>query len=118
MRGGKDTRGLYRIHQFEKVEQVIVLPADEAASLAEHQAILRNSEELLAALGLPYRVVNVCGGDLGQPQVQKFRPRDLDALPGRLLRDAQRLALPRLPRRDVSTSATRTPTARSTSATR
>ncbi|GJM20346.1 MAG: serine--tRNA ligase [Planctomycetota bacterium] len=69
---GKDTRGLYRIHQFEKVEQVVLMPADEAASLAEHQAILNNSEELLQALELPYRVVNVCGGDLGQPQVQKF----------------------------------------------
>lgn len=69
---GKDTKGLYRIHQFQKVEQVVVLPADEEASRAEHQAILRNAEELLAALELPYRVVNVCGGDLGQPQVQKF----------------------------------------------
>jgi len=69
---GKDTRGLYRIHQFEKVEQVVVLPADEEASRLEHQAILRNSEEVLAALGLPYRVVNVCGGDLGLSQVQKF----------------------------------------------
>lgn len=69
---GKDTRGLYRIHQFEKVEQVVVLPADEEASRLEHLAILKNSEELLAALELPYRVVNVCGGDLGQPQIQKF----------------------------------------------
>ena len=69
---GKDTRGLYRIHQFSKVEQVVVLPPDDEASRAEHQAILRNSEEVLELLGLPYRVVNVCGGDLGQPQVQKF----------------------------------------------
>ncbi len=69
---GKDTRGLYRIHQFQKVEQVVILPADEQASRAEHEAIVRNAEEVLAALELPYRVVNVCGGDLGQPQVQKF----------------------------------------------
>jgi len=69
---GKDTRGLYRIHQFEKVEQVIVGLADEEASLAEHLSILKNSEEVMAALGLPYRVVNVCGGDLGGPHVQKF----------------------------------------------
>jgi len=69
---GKDTRGLYRIHQFQKVEQVVILPADEEASRVEHQAILRNAEEVLEALQLPYRVVNVCGGDLGQPQVQKF----------------------------------------------
>jgi seryl-tRNA synthetase len=70
--GGKDTRGLYRIHQFQKVEQVVILPADEAASREWHQRILANAEEVLAALELPYRVVNVCGGDLGQPQVQKF----------------------------------------------
>ncbi len=69
---GKDTRGLYRIHQFQKVEQVVVLPADEAASRAEHDAIVGHAEEVLAALELPYRVVNVCGGDLGLPQVQKF----------------------------------------------
>ena len=69
---GKDTKGLYRIHQFQKVEQVVILPADDEASRVEHQAILRNAEEVLEALELPYRVVNVCGGDLGQPQVQKF----------------------------------------------
>ncbi len=69
---GKDTRGLYRIHQFQKVEQVIVCRADEAESMAWHERILLNSEELLQALGLPYRVVNVCDGDLGRPQVQKF----------------------------------------------
>jgi seryl-tRNA synthetase len=69
---GKDTKGLYRVHQFQKVEQVIVDVADEAGSLEHHQAILGNSEAILQALELPYRVVNVCGGDLGQPQVQKF----------------------------------------------
>jgi seryl-tRNA synthetase len=69
---GKDTRGLYRIHQFEKVEQVVLMKNDEQASIEEHQSILRNSEEVLQALELPYRVVNVCGGDLGVPHVQKF----------------------------------------------
>ena len=69
---GKDTRGLYRVHQFQKVEQVIVDEADEGISLGHHASILQNSEEVLQALELPYRVVNVCGGDLGQPQVQKF----------------------------------------------
>ena len=69
---GKDTKGLYRVHQFQKVEQVIIDVADEANSLEQHQAILGNSEEVLQLLGLPYRVVNVCGGDLGQPQIQKF----------------------------------------------
>ncbi|MDA1267224.1 MAG: serine--tRNA ligase [Planctomycetota bacterium] len=69
---GKDTKGLYRVHQFQKVEQVILDVADDANSLAQHHAILGNAEELLQALELPYRVVNVCGGDLGQPQIQKF----------------------------------------------
>jgi len=69
---GKDTRGIYRVHQFQKVEQVILDVADEARSLEHHQAILRNSEEVLEQLQLPYRVVNVCGGDLGVPHVQKF----------------------------------------------
>lgn len=69
---GKDTKGLYRVHQFQKVEQVIIDVADEANSLEHHEAILANSEAILQALDLPYRVVNVCGGDLGQPQVQKF----------------------------------------------
>ncbi len=69
---GKDTKGLYRVHQFQKVEQVILDVSDEERSLEHHHAILQNSEEVLQALGLPYRVVNVCGGDLGQPQIQKF----------------------------------------------
>ncbi len=69
---GKDTRGLYRVHQFQKVEQVVIDRSDEANSIEHHHSILGNSEEVLAALDLPYRVVNVCGGDLGQPQVQKF----------------------------------------------
>ncbi len=69
---GKDTRGLYRIHQFDKVEQVIIAENDEEKSIAYHQEILRNSEEVLQALNLPYRVVNVCTGDLGRGQVQKF----------------------------------------------
>ncbi|HZL85800.1 MAG TPA: serine--tRNA ligase [Candidatus Krumholzibacteria bacterium] len=69
---GKDTRGLYRIHQFQKIEQVVLCRADPAESRQWHQTILRNSEEILQQLELPYRVVNVCGGDLGRPQVQKF----------------------------------------------
>ena len=69
---GKDTRGLYRVHQFQKVEQVIIDVADEQKSLEHHAAILNNAETLMQALDLPYRVVNVCGGDLGQGQVQKF----------------------------------------------
>jgi seryl-tRNA synthetase len=69
---GKDTRGLFRVHQFQKVEQVIVDVADVERSIEHHKSIVRNAEEILQALELPYRIVNVCGGDLGQPQVQKF----------------------------------------------
>jgi seryl-tRNA synthetase len=69
---GRDTRGLYRIHQFHKVEQVIICTADEQVSIAEHEDIVRHAEEILQALQLPYRVVNVCGGDLGMPQVKKY----------------------------------------------
>lgn len=69
---GKDTRGLYRVHQFQKVEQVVIDRADDAVSLEHHQAILQNALDLLQAFELPYRVVNVCGGDLGAPQIQKF----------------------------------------------
>ena len=69
---GKDTRGLYRVHQFQKVEQVVIDIADPEKSLEHHAMILGNAKELLESLGLPYRVVNVCGGDLGQPQIQKY----------------------------------------------
>jgi seryl-tRNA synthetase len=69
---GRDTRGLYRIHQFHKVEQVVICAADEQFSIAEHEAIVRHAEEVIQALQLPYRVVNVCGGDLGAPQVKKY----------------------------------------------
>ena len=69
---GKDTRGLYRIHFFDKVEQVIIGPNDRRQSIAFHQEIVANAEEVLQALKLPYRVVNVCTGDLGQGQAQKF----------------------------------------------
>jgi seryl-tRNA synthetase len=69
---GKDTYGLYRIHLFDKVEQVIICRNDEAVSLEHHFEILANAEAVMQALELPYRVVNVCTGDLGQGQVQKF----------------------------------------------
>ncbi len=69
---GKDTRGLYRIHLFDKVEQVVICENSEEQSIAYHQEILENSEALMQKLELPYRVVNVCTGDLGQGQVQKY----------------------------------------------
>ncbi|MBL9076488.1 MAG: serine--tRNA ligase [Planctomycetes bacterium] len=69
---GKDTRGLYRVHQFQKVEQVIVDVADKARSIAHHRDIVQNAEDLLQAFELPYRIVAVCGGDLGVPQAMKY----------------------------------------------
>lgn len=68
---GKDARGLYRVHQFQKVEQVIIAPADANLSEKLHAELLNNAEEILQALELPYRVVYVCTGDLGQGQVRK-----------------------------------------------
>jgi len=69
---GKDTYGLYRIHQFDKVEQVVICRNDVEESNEFHAEILANSEGVLKALGLPYRVVNVCTGDLGRGQAKKF----------------------------------------------
>lgn len=68
---GKDTHGLYRIHQFEKVEQVILCSAAPSESEQLHQEILQNAEDVLQALELPYRVVAVCTGDMGRGQVYK-----------------------------------------------
>ena len=69
---GKDTYGLYRIHQFDKIEQVIICENDHELSDKFHQEILANSEAVLQGLKLPYRVVNVCTGDLGRGQAKKF----------------------------------------------
>ena len=69
---GKDTYGLYRIHQFDKVEQVVICENNEDVSRAFHTEILGNSEGLMQALEIPYRVVNVCTGDLGRGQVMKY----------------------------------------------
>ena len=68
---GKDTKGLYRIHQFQKVEQVVLCENDPAVSAAMHAELLHNAEEVLQALKLPYRVVDVCTGDMGRGQVYK-----------------------------------------------
>jgi len=75
---GKDTRGLIRLHQFNKVELVkFTRPED---SYAEHEALTRDAEEVLQALGLHYRVVNLCTGDLGFSAAKTY---DLEVwLPG------------------------------------
>lgn len=62
---GKDTAGLYRIHQFDKVEQVVICEADEKVSRDWHQKMIGYVEELLQNLGLPYRLLQCCTGDLG-----------------------------------------------------
>ena len=62
---GKDTAGLYRIHQFDKVEQVVICKADEAESRAWHKKMLGYVESLLQSLGLPHRLLQCCTADLG-----------------------------------------------------
>jgi seryl-tRNA synthetase len=69
---GKDTYGLYRIHQFDKVEQVVICENSAEASARFHDEILSNAEAVMQALELPYRVANVCTGDLGRGQAKKF----------------------------------------------
>lgn len=69
---GKDTYGLYRIHQFDKVEQVVICQNSIEQSNKFHNEILANAEAVMQALELPYRIANVCTGDLGRGQVKKF----------------------------------------------
>lgn len=68
---GKDTQGLYRVHQFYKVEQVVICKADAEESMKLHLELLGNAEKVMQLLELPYRVVYVCTGDMGQGQVFK-----------------------------------------------
>lgn len=78
---GKDTRGLYRIHFFDKLEQVVICRPDREESRFWHRVILENAERLLQALELPYRVIEVCTGDMGQAKVRQF---DVETwMPGR-----------------------------------
>ncbi len=69
---GKDTRGVFRIHQFNKVEQYVICKADHEVSVRWHEQLIANSEELVQALELPYRVVNVCTGDMGDGKVGMY----------------------------------------------
>ncbi len=69
---GKDTKGLMRVHEFFKFEQVVLCEASHETSVQLHEELTRNAEELLQALGLPYHVVINCGGDLGLGQVKKY----------------------------------------------
>jgi len=69
---GKDTKGIMRVHEFYKFEQVVLCEASHATSVALHEELTANAEEIMQALGLPYRVVVNCGGDLGLGQVKKY----------------------------------------------
>ncbi len=78
---GKDTKGVYRLHQFNKIEQVIISTNDVNNSLTLHEELLANAEEILRELSLPYRVLLMCTGDMGEPQVKKY---DIETwMPGR-----------------------------------
>jgi seryl-tRNA synthetase len=69
---GKDTKGVMRVHQFTKVEQYVICENAHEESVRWHEALLANAEEIVQALELPYRVVVVCTGDLGDGQVKKY----------------------------------------------
>jgi len=69
---GKDVKGIFRVHEFWQTEQIIICKNDEKESIKWHEELLRNSEELVQALSLPYRVVNCCGGDLAPGQVKRY----------------------------------------------
>ncbi len=71
---GRDTRGMFRVHQFNKVEMFVYQRPEE--SWAEHERLLAIEESLMQELGVPYRVVNVAAGDLGDPAAKKY---DLEA---------------------------------------
>ena len=75
---GKDMRGIFRVHQFDKVEMFSFCPPER--SWEEHEFLLSREEDLVQGLGLPYRVVNVCTGDLGDSAAKKY---DIEAwMPG------------------------------------
>jgi seryl-tRNA synthetase len=75
---GRDTKGIFRVHQFEKVEQFVFCKPEE--SWEEHELLIANAEEFFQQLELPYRIVNVCSGDLGTVAAKKY---DLEVwLPG------------------------------------
>lgn len=69
---GKDTKGLMRVHEFFKIEQLILCEADHQESVKLHEEVTANAEKLLQALEIPYHVVLNCGGDLGLGQVKKY----------------------------------------------
>ena len=69
---GKDTKGLFRVHEFYKMEQVIICEASHIESVKYHEELTANAEEIMQLLKIPYRVVVNCAGDLGLGQVKKY----------------------------------------------
>jgi seryl-tRNA synthetase len=69
---GKDTKGLYRLHEFWKVEQVIIAGNNLETGINLHEELQKNSEEILQDLKLPYHVLLMCTGDMGEPQIRKY----------------------------------------------
>jgi seryl-tRNA synthetase len=67
---GKDTRGIFRTHQFNKIEQFVFCKPEDSWKI--HEELLQNAEELVQKLGIPYRVVNVCTGDIGTVAAKKY----------------------------------------------
>jgi seryl-tRNA synthetase len=69
---GKDTKGAFRVHEFYKVEQVILCEASHEESVKWHEELTQNAEEIMQGLKLPYHIVTNCTGDLGLGQVKKY----------------------------------------------
>jgi len=69
---GKDVKGLIRVHEFFKVEQVVLCEANHEISAKLHEELNKNTEEFIESLGIPYHTVINCGGDLGLGQVKKY----------------------------------------------
>ena len=104
---GKDTRGMFRVHQFDKVEMFVF--CEPGASRDEHERLLEIEEELVQELGLPYRVLNIAAGDLGASAAKKY---DIEAwFPGPVALprdhvDVEHDRLPGAPPEDQPPSAT------------
>lgn len=73
---GKDTKGIYRVHEFMKIEQVAICQADLETAEKLHQEMLDISKELHEDLGLPYRILSICTGDMG---LGKYKMHDIEA---------------------------------------
>jgi seryl-tRNA synthetase len=78
---GKDTKGIFRVHEFWKIEQVIIGKNDNEEAIKIHEELEQNAEEILQDLKLPYHVLLMCTGDMGEPQMKKY---DIETwMPGR-----------------------------------